>query len=137
VKWRNVAASDREIGIIVVDHGSRLAEANEMLVDMARLYGETTGTEIVEPAHMELAEPTIAQAFARCVERGARRVIILPYFLSPGRHSRRDIPRFAREAAAAYPGVTCTVAQPLGRDPRMAEVMRRRVIEAIEGLRED
>ena len=36
---------------------------------------------IVEPAHMELAEPSIATAFARCVERGATTVVVFPYFL--------------------------------------------------------
>lgn len=35
---------------------------------------------------MELAEPTIAQAVARCAAAGAQRVVIAPYFLSRGRH---------------------------------------------------
>ena len=35
---------------------------------------------------MELAEPTIEQAVAQCVARGARRVVVAPYFLSRGRH---------------------------------------------------
>ena len=30
--------------------------------------------EIVEPAHMELAEPSISSAYAACVKRGAERV---------------------------------------------------------------
>lgn len=34
----------------------------------------------------ELADPSIANAFDRCVEQGATRVIISPYFLFPGRH---------------------------------------------------
>ena len=34
----------------------------------------------------EISEPSIATAFARCVDRGARTIIISPYFLSPGRH---------------------------------------------------
>lgn len=118
------------VGIVVVDHGSRRREANEMLVAVCALYGEVTGAPLVEPAHMELAEPDIAQAFARCVERGAREVVVLPYFLSPGRHSMRDIPQLVREAAAAHPGVPYRIAEPLGLDSRMAEIMHRRVLEA-------
>jgi sirohydrochlorin ferrochelatase len=34
----------------------------------------------------ELAEPTIKEAFGKCVEQGASRIIVSPYFLSPGRH---------------------------------------------------
>lgn len=121
-----------EVGIILVDHGSQLDEANRMLEDVVALYREQTGTRIAEPAHMELAEPTLAQAFDRCVAQGATRVVIQPYFLSPGRHSTLDIPRMAAEAAARHPGVEYRVAEPLGLDERMCAIIQRRVREAIE-----
>jgi hypothetical protein len=34
----------------------------------------------------ELAEPSIKDAFGKCVQLGASRAIVSPYFLSPGRH---------------------------------------------------
>lgn len=34
----------------------------------------------------ELAEPSIGDAFQSCVQQGANRVIVSPFFLSPGRH---------------------------------------------------
>ena len=120
-----------ETGIILVDHGSTLESANEMLEEVAREFSEATGLEIVEPAHMELAEPRIEQAFARCVERGAKQVVILLYFLSPGRHSMRDIPSMAAEAAADFPGVPYWVSAPLGVDLRMNDVLLRRAEEAL------
>ena len=57
-----------------------------MLLDVVALFQQHTGYAIVEPAHMELAEPSIGTAFDRCIERGARLVVIHPYFLLPGRH---------------------------------------------------
>ena len=91
-------------GVIIVDHGSRLAESNQMLERLAKMFGERFADryQIVEPAHMELAEPSIATAFARCVERGATTVVVFPYFLLPGRHWNDDIPRLAA-AAASWP----------------------------------
>lgn len=121
-----------EIGIIIVDHGSKVAEANAMLDDVVRMYREVSGTPNVEPAHMELAEPSIEQALARCVDHGATRVVVHPYMLSPGRHSTRDIPRMVRVAAAAYPNVRVTVSEPLGVDPRIGEVIRQRVEAALQ-----
>src|SRR5207248_837243 len=82
-------------GVILVDHGSRRDESNAMLLDVVRDFALATGIPIVEPAHMELAEPSIATAFARCVERGATMVVVFPYFLLPGRHWNDDIPRLA------------------------------------------
>ncbi|CAO2038616.1 unnamed protein product, partial [Urochloa humidicola] len=70
--------------VVVVDHGSRRQESNLMLNDFVEMFRARTGYKVVEPAHMELAEPTIKDAFGKCVQQGASRVIFCPYFLSPG-----------------------------------------------------
>lgn len=49
-------------GIVIVDHGSRRKASNDMLLEFCALYQQITNHSIVEPAHMEIAEPTIAQA---------------------------------------------------------------------------
>lgn len=115
------------IGIVLVDHGSRRAESNRMLERVAELVVSETGREIVEPAHMDLAEPTVAQAFDRCVARGAEVVVVHPYFLLPGRHWREDIPRLAALAAARHPGVRWLVTAPLGLHLALAQVVEDRI----------
>jgi sirohydrochlorin ferrochelatase len=122
-----------KIGVIVVDHGSRRAESNDMLLRVTALFQQHSGYAIVEPAHMELAEPTIATAYDRCIERGAELVVIHPYFLLPGRHWRRDIPALAAQAAEKHPNVPFRVTAPLGLHPLMAEIMAQRVADALEG----
>jgi sirohydrochlorin ferrochelatase len=117
----------RPIGVVVVDHGSRRGESNDLLLAVAAMFREGSGIEIVEPAHMELAEPTIAEAFAKCVARGARTVVVFPYFLSPGRHWSEDIPRLAGEAAASHPGVQHLVTAPLGLHSLIGQVMAERI----------
>jgi sirohydrochlorin ferrochelatase len=118
---------DRKLGVILVDHGSRRDESNAMLLEVVRNFAEATGLSIVEPAHMELAEPSIATAFARCVERGARAVVVFPYFLMPGRHWHDDIPRLAAASARQHPGVRYLVTAPFGLHPLMSEVIRQRI----------
>jgi len=121
-----------KIGVIVVDHGSRRAESNAMLLDVVRLFQQRSGYTIVEPAHMELAEPSIQTAFDRCVARGAEMIVIHPYFLLPGKHWSRDIPALAEQAAAAHPGVPFLVTAPLGLHPLMAEIMQQRIARCLE-----
>jgi sirohydrochlorin ferrochelatase len=115
------------IGIIIVDHGSRRRASNEMLHEAARRFAEGSKFPIVEPAHMELATPTIQQAFSRCVERGASRIVVFPYFLSPGRHWTEDIPSLVRDAAAAFPQVTWLVTAPFGLHPAMQNIIQDRI----------
>ncbi len=121
-----------DLGIVLVDHGSKRDEANALLEDIAQLFRGATSAAIVEIAHMELAEPTIAQAIARCVALGARRIVVHPYFLAPGRHSTADIPRMAAEAAAAHPGLAYSVTAPLGLDLRMTDIILDRIRESLD-----
>ncbi|MEM8738496.1 MAG: CbiX/SirB N-terminal domain-containing protein [Planctomycetota bacterium] len=110
-------------GIVIVDHGSRRAASNQMLEAFVEQFAPDSGYRIVEPAHMELAEPSIASAFDRCVQRGARRVAVVPYFLSPGKHWFQDIPNITRDAALKHPGVEYVVTAPIGLNPMMKDVI--------------
>jgi sirohydrochlorin ferrochelatase len=121
-----------QIGIIIVDHGSRRRESNEMLHAATDAFARQSAYQIVEAAHMELAEPTIAQAFRRCVERGANRVIVFPYFLSPGRHWTEDIPSLVAEVAASHPDVSWLVTAPFGLHSGMLNIINDRIRMCVE-----
>ena len=121
-------------GIIIVDHGSRRSQSNQLLEEVAALFARRFAQtfDIVEPAHMELAEPSIATAFHRCVERGADRVIVCPFFLGPGKHWTTDIPRLSAHAAANHPGTRYHVTMPLGIDDLIVDLLNKRVSHCVD-----
>src|ERR1041385_5276685 len=123
-----------QTGIVIVDHGSRRAESNRMLEELAGLFARRFEERfaIVEPAHMELAEPSIKTAYARCVERGATNVVVVPFFLGPGKHWTGDIPSLAAAAARAFPQTRYHVAMPLGIDDLILELIAKRASFCIE-----
>src|SRR3954471_9633741 len=116
-------------GIIIVDHGSRREESNRMLEGVAEAFARRFEEryEVVEPAHMELAEPSIATAYGRCVARGATRVVVCPFFLGPGKHWTQDIPGLTAAAAAQYPETKYHVAPTLGIDDLILDLLEKRV----------
>jgi sirohydrochlorin ferrochelatase len=103
-----------------------------MLFNVVAMFREVSGAAIVEPAHMELAPPTIGEAFGKCLAQGAARVVIHPYFLAPGRHGSGGILRRAAEAAEKFPGTPFAVSEPLGADRRIGEVIQERVLAAMD-----
>ena len=110
--------------ILIIDHGSKRGEANEMLDCVARLVQAMAGDEVVvRHAHMELAEPSIEAGFAACVEAGAGDVVAFPYMLSPGKHSTADIPRLVSEAAEKHPSVRWSVTPAFGVHEKLAELI--------------
>jgi sirohydrochlorin ferrochelatase len=120
------------LGIVIVDHGSRVASANEEFESLVRAFGTTRKSTVVEPAHMELASPTIAEAFERAVAAGADRILVHPYFLALGRHASEDVPRQCAEAAARWPELRWTLSEPLGTSPLIFDVIAERIERALE-----
>ena len=119
--------------ILLIDHGSRRPEANALLEEVvARVKARIGEDAIVEAAHMEIAEPTVEQGFARCVERGASFVVAHPFMLAPGRHVREDLPRLIAEAASPYEGVGFVLAAPLGSHDGIISAILDRCAAALE-----
>jgi uroporphyrin-III C-methyltransferase len=117
-------------GVLVVGHGSRREEANADVREAARRIAERGGFRVVEAAFLEIARPDINEGFARLVGRGARHVVVHPYFLSPGRHTRGDIPVEVRAAAGRHPGVTYQITEPLAAHRLVIDASVERIREA-------
>lgn len=128
----NLGCSVREVGIVVVDHGSRREESNQLLERVVLEFKQRLGFPIVEPAHMELAAPSIDAAFASAVAQGAKLVIGHPYFLAPGRHWTQDIPALFAEAAKPFPAVRYLVTAPLGPHDLMLQIMEDRIVQCLQ-----
>ncbi|MEM1009579.1 MAG: CbiX/SirB N-terminal domain-containing protein, partial [Myxococcota bacterium] len=123
--------------VILIDHGSRRDTANQMLGELATLFQSRTNKPYiaVEYAHMELASPTLEQAFQKCVAAGAKHIVVSLFFLSPGRHSLEDIPAMVESLREQYPGVTCDVTQPLGVDSKLVELLEMRIQQALNPIK--
>ena len=116
-----------------MDHGSRKAEANDMLLEIVRKYKALYNVDIVEGAHMELAEPSISTAFRKCVEQGAQHIVCHPFFLSRGRHVQEDIPGLLKAASDEHPAanVDFTITEPLGAYDKILELMHHAISSTV------
>jgi uroporphyrin-III C-methyltransferase len=121
-----------QCGVLVVGHGSRRAEANEDVREVALRIGERGGFVLVEPAFLEIEHPNIAEGFARLVQRGARDITVHPYFLSPGRHTRGDIPVEVSEAASQHQGINYRITEPLSAHALVIEASVERIFERMD-----
>ena len=98
---RSSSQTTLTVGILLMDHGSRNDASNQRLHDMARLYQNTLGDPqriIVKAAHMEIASPSIPDVLNEFAELGVDEIVCHPFFLSPGRHVKEDIPRIVEDA---------------------------------------
>lgn len=115
--------------ILLIAHGSRRAAANADLVKLAEIVRTRRPQDIIEIAYLELAEPTIPQGAARCVERGATHVRMSPFFLSAGTHIAEDLAGFQTEFASQFSGVQFQLCPPLGLHSLLVEALLERMNE--------
>ena len=126
----SAAGDDVARAVVLLDHGSREADANAQLDELAMLVAARLPGRRVVVAHLELAPPTLGDAAASCIRAGAREVVVAPCFLAPGRHVREDLPRLVAELGRAHPAVSFRLAQPIGAHPGVADALAKRAEEA-------
>lgn len=116
-----------DTGLIVFAHGSRVAEANEAVHQVARDAAAQCGVELWAAAFLELAEPDLNTALERLVALGVRRIVVMPYFLTMGIHLQRDLPALLREASSRYSQVELVCSPPLDGHSSLADIVADRV----------
>jgi sirohydrochlorin ferrochelatase len=117
--------------ILLMAHGSRIAEANDAARQIAAMLQQITGFEIVEVAFRELHQPDIQQGIDACVARGAQRILMMPYFLFMGAHVLHDLPEEIETAQRRHPGLVMEMGRHLGVDRKLAELVAQRVQESL------
>jgi sirohydrochlorin ferrochelatase len=110
-------------GYVVFAHGSSVESANEAVRTVALQMASLGALENVVAAFLEGGKPDLATATRELAERGVKRVVVIPYFLTLGLHLQRDLPRLVEVARRATPGVELEVTPPLDGHPSMAEAL--------------
>lgn len=118
-----------ETAVLLIAHGSRLEPANADLRELADRLSTSGSSSIVVASFLELAEPDIPAGGARCVAKGGKRVLMIPYFLGAGIHIMRDLTAARESLAAAHPGVDFVLGPPLGPHPLLDQLVEARVHE--------
>jgi sirohydrochlorin ferrochelatase len=116
--------------LLLIAHGSRQDEANADLRHVVEQLRRLGRFAIVEPCFLELAAPDIDAGAVRCVEQGAEKIVLVPYFLSTGVHVLRDLTTARDRLAERYRQVDIRLAEPLGRHPKLIEVVVERAAAA-------
>ncbi|MFJ4563379.1 sirohydrochlorin chelatase [Streptomyces caelestis] len=121
-----------DVTVLLVGRGSTDPDANAEVYKAARLLWEGRGYAGIETAFVSLAAPDVPSGLDRCARLGARRIVVLPYFLFTG--ILPDRVRMQAEGwAAAHPEVEVRSADVIGPEPELLDLVWERYAEAVEG----
>ena len=121
-----------EQGIIMLAHGSRLAEANNEVFGLAALLSKNEGAGFYNAvAFLQGGGPSLDEAVGEAAAAGCTTVYVVSFFLTSGIHIKEDIPQMLERARQLYPEVELVQCRNLGCDPRLTSLLWERVMEKI------
>ncbi len=119
--------------VLLLGHGSKRNEANDILRETARALHEMKTFGVVEPAFLQLAPPDFHTALEGLLDRGYRDITVMPYFLYCGAHVVKDIPGEMDLAREKYPDLKMRITGNLGFHENLLEIVVERLNEALGG----
>ena len=120
-------------GIIVFAHGSRIEAANQAVRSAAADLARAGDCPVVEAAFLELGRPSLEEAADLLIARGVDRLVIIPYFLTPGMHLERDLPALVARISKKNNSIQVLVTASLDGHPGLVQILadRARTIESL------
>jgi sirohydrochlorin ferrochelatase len=115
--------------IIILGHGSKAPEALDTLKKYGEMVKLASGSEILEIASLQFNKPDLPETLSSVIAQGAQKVVIVPLFLYNGIHMQEDIPAVIAEEKAKNPGLEIVLANNLGADNRIVEIVLDRIGE--------
>lgn len=119
--------------VLLVGPGSPDPYANAEVHRAARLLWEGRGYAGVEVAFVSFAAPDVASGLDRCRKLGARKVVVLPYFLFAGGLSKR-VRQQSEGWGVANRDVEVVPADVIGGEQELAGLVLERYREAVAEL---
>ncbi|MDR2117793.1 MAG: CbiX/SirB N-terminal domain-containing protein [Planctomycetaceae bacterium] len=116
-------------GILVVAHGSRIKETEEVLISLLNMVKQKIPEFCIEYAFMEFSDKTLEKGIAALAEKKVSEIKVVPYFLFSGIHLKEDIPNMIKQCMMQYPEIKVIMGQSLGIDYRLADILADRIKE--------
>ena len=84
---------DENTGILLLSHGSRLDDGEEVIKAYTEMFKEEYPNAKVEYGFMEIRKPGIPETINKLTkDNDLEKIIVVPVFVAHGLHTKRDIP---------------------------------------------
>ena len=121
--------------LIALAHGSRDPRSAATIKSLVAETRQMRPDLRIEPAFLELARPGFAQVVDRLVKAGFEEIVVVPLLLSNAYHAKVDVPRAIAESTDRHPGLRIRMADILGLEPRVLDVLDTRLRDALAQAR--
>jgi sirohydrochlorin ferrochelatase len=116
--------------IILLGHGSRVPGGGRDMEKIVEILNKKYELDMIKFCYLSRLGPNFPEALATCVSQGAKKIIVIPYFLNKGLHILLDIPEMLQKEATKYPDVKVIYGKHFGYDDSFADIIYKRIMES-------
>ena len=128
---------NEKTGILLLGHGSTRSHNRELVENVAKMIADQKNV-LVRIAFLNTDKPDLKDGLESFKGTDVNRIVALPLFLAHGVHTLKDIPEELnlgddKKAVVDIDGKSVEIlyAEPLGADPRIAEIAYSRAEETL------
>ncbi|MFJ7952668.1 sirohydrochlorin chelatase [Lysinibacillus sp. NPDC096418] len=125
-------AKHEDTAILLIARGGSDPYANGDFYKITRLLWERLPVQYVESAFMGVTDPRVEEGIERCVKLGAKKIVMLPYFLFTGILMER-MHDMRQQFNEKYPACDIQIANYFGYHERLQNVLLERIDQAVNG----
>lgn len=100
---------------------------------LAQRIQEAASYACVRASFLGPGQPEPGPAIAEAAEAGFQHVVVIPYFMTPGTHLRRDLPMLVAVEKQKWPDLEIQLGRSLDDHPEMASL----ILSRIRGVTEE
>lgn len=130
-KMNNRKLKTKNVGIIILAHGSKLKKANAAIYRVIKKIKNKGLPKIIEPSYLQLCSPNLHASVKKLVEKGCKKIVVVPFFLFMGNHVGRDIPKAIEREEKLYKDVEFIYAKNIGGHPTISDIVLDCIREAL------
>jgi sirohydrochlorin ferrochelatase len=109
--------------VIILGHGSKRYVNDTQVKRIVAAIRESMSCDIVEYAYLQYVQPTPEEAVERCVQQGAKKIVIVPFFMQAGVHVTKDIPALLEKEKQKHPTLDIRVTDYVGTHSLMEQIV--------------
>ncbi|MEF9952862.1 MAG: CbiX/SirB N-terminal domain-containing protein [Clostridium sp.] len=118
-------------GVLLLAHGSREAATEITMESITGYVKEELSLNNVVCAYLQFSHKTLEWGINTLIEKGAKDISVVPYFLFEGVHIKEDIPQEINNILKHHSDIKVTLGSTLGDDKRLGAILADRVREII------
>lgn len=118
-----------EKGLIVIGHGTRFAETDQIMSRYIEAIAQITPFEHIEKAYLQLMNPTLEEAVHKLFAVGIRQIVVFPFLIFNGYQTGEKLPKLLKKLEGEYEGIVFEVLDVIGYDEQFALLVSEKIRE--------